>query len=347
MDRRLRIGSLVLDVPFFQAAISGYTSYPARRLARDFGAPLVWTGVILASSAKDRRVMRKRIYAPGDDEHPIGAQILWDEPVLAAEAAKALVELGYDLIDLNFACPAPKVLRRQRGGALLMYPTRVVEIYRAVRDAIVVPVTVKLRIGVDESDLSRDCFWQIVDRLATEGIDALAIHGRTVRQRYSGKADWQVISEVRRRYPNLVIIGSGDLLDVQTALTRLADSGADGLAIARGAIGNPWFIRDLRAALEGRPISPPPTLEEQRQVILWHLHQVLDLYKPQYRAIGYFRKFLVGYAKRHPRRRQVLLSLLGAKTSEELIAAIDYWYRPATASPDRSAGPLPPGSCGP
>jgi nifR3 family TIM-barrel protein len=337
----VRIGGLLLDVPFFQAALSGYTSYPARRLAKDFGAPLVWAGLILASSAVDRRVLRKRLYAPGDDEHPIGAQILWHEPELAAKAAKALVGLGYDLIDLNFACPAPKVLRRQRGGAMMMYPSKVLEIYKAVRDAVTVPVTIKIRAGLDQTDLARTCFWEIVERVAAEGIDALVIHCRTVLQRYSGKADWAVICQVKGLYPGLTVIGSGDLFDVQTALNNLRSSGADGLAIARGAMGNPWLIRDLRAAFEGRPIPPPPSLQEQGQVILWHLDQVMQIYKPASRAIAYFRKFIVGYTKRHAQRKQALLDLLGAGTMEQLISRIGHWYGLAADRVSRSGGPLP------
>lgn len=326
MKGPLRLGDLELDVPFFQAAVSGYTSYPTRRLARQFGAPLVWAGVILASSAVDRRVVSRRLFAPYDDEHPIGAQILWGEPRLAAKAACVLVGQGYDLIDVNFACPAPKVLRRQRGGALLMYPTRVFEIYRAVRDAVSRPVLVKLRVGLDDGELSRESFWQIVELISGYGVDAVIIHGRTVRQRYGGRADWDLIRQVKTRFRDLVMIGSGDILDVPTAVARLNTGGVDGIAIARGAMGNPWFFRDLRACLKGLPIPSPPSLEEQREVILWHFRKVMELYHPDYRAVRYFRKFIVGYVKRHPLRKQALLALLGAKTTQQMIEGIEYWF---------------------
>lgn len=322
----LRLGSLILDVPFFQAAISGYTDYAMRRLAKEFGSPLTLTGVMLSKSVADPRVLKNPSFHPHDDEHPVGAQILGEDPQIMVKAARDLVGVGYDLIDLNFACPAPKVLRRRRGGAMLNQPSQVVEIHRAVRDAVSCPLLMKLRIGVDHSDLSSECFWEIVERVVSYGIDALVIHGRTVSQKYGGKADWQILMDVKRRFPKTVILGSGDLFDVATILQRLQTSGLDGVVLARGAVGNPWLIRDLREAIEGRPMPPPPTIEEQRQVILRHFEEVLKLRRTEKRAVGYFRKFLVNYAKRHPHRKKVLATLLAAKTADQLLAGIERWY---------------------
>jgi len=306
--------------------MSGYSDYAMRSLAKDFGSPLALTGVMLAKSAADPRVLKNSAFHPHADEHPVGAQILGEDPQIMVKAAKALVGLGYDLIDLNFACPAPKVLRRQRGGAMLNRPSQVVDIYRAVREAVTCPVLMKLRIGIDHSERSRDCFVEIVERVADYGIDALVIHGRTVDQKYGGKADWQVLAEVKRRFPQTAILGSGDLFDAATVLQRLQTSGLDGAVIARGAVGNPWLIRDVRAALEGRPLPPPPTIEEQRQIIRLHFEGVLELHRPEKRAVGYFRKFMVGYAKRHPQRKKVLMTLLAAKTADQLLAGIEQWY---------------------
>ena len=158
----LKIGNVTLDVPFFQAPLSGYSDYPMRKMARDFGAPLTFSGVMLAKSAANPKVLAKAVFRPGEDEHPIGAQILGAEPEVMAAAAKALVGVGYDLIDLNFACPAPKVLRRHRGGYLLNEPEKVIQIYRCVRSAVSCPVIMKLRIGFDSSEASRENFHQIV-----------------------------------------------------------------------------------------------------------------------------------------------------------------------------------------
>jgi tRNA-dihydrouridine synthase B len=281
---------------------------------------------MLSKSVADPRVLKNPSFHPRDDEHPVGAQILGEDPKIMVKAARDLVGVGYDLIDLNFACPAPKVLRRQRGGAMLNQPSQVVEIHRAVRDAITCPLLMKLRIGIDHSESSQECFWEIVERVIAYGIDALVIHGRTVQEKYRGKADWQIVAEVKRRFPQTPVLGSGDLFDVPTILERLRTTGLDGVVIARGAVGNPWLIRDLRAAIKGEPMPSPPTIDEQRQVIGRHFEEVLKLRRTEKRAVGYFRKFVVNYAKRHPHRKKVLATLLAAKTAEQLRAGINQWY---------------------
>lgn len=327
MDRTIaiRLGRVTLDVPFFQASLSGYSDYAMRMFARRFGCPFVLTDVMLAKSVARPDILAKACFQPDDDEHPVGAQILGKTPATMAKAARALEAAGYDLIDLNFACPAPKVMRRGRGGALLDDPDAVIDIFRAVRDAVTCPVTMKLRIGVDHSTCSEDNFWEIVTRSIEQGVDALVIHGRTVSERYRGKADWDVLAAVKARFPAATIIGSGDIFDAQASLDLLKRTGLDGFIVARGAIGNPWIFRDLRCLWEGRPVPPPPDLAEQRLILLEHFERVLDGHQEQ-RAIGYFRKFLVYYARRHPKRRHVLQTLLKAKTRAEVEAGIDAWY---------------------
>lgn len=154
----LKLGSLTLDVPFFQASMSGYSDHAMRWLARRFGCPLTMADMILAKSAANPRVLRKAIFRPGADEHPIGTQILGRIPATMAAAARDLVAAEYDLIDLNFACPSPKVLRRQRGGALLNEPDTVIDVLKAVRDTVECPILMKLRIGVDHKPHSLENF---------------------------------------------------------------------------------------------------------------------------------------------------------------------------------------------
>ncbi len=321
----LILGNLTLDVPFFQAPLSGYSDYAMRRLAQHFGCPLVFAGVMLDKSAANPRVLRKACFHPTDQEHPIGAQLLGRTPATMARAAQDLVRVGYDLIDLNVACPAPKVLRRGRGGALLQEPSLVIEILQAVREAVSCPLLMKLRIGANPQPQSRDNFWEIVDRSLAHGVDALVIHGRVVSERYRGRADWQILAECKRRYPRATIIGSGDIFDARDSLTRLTQSGLDGLTVARGAVGNPWIFRDLRALYQGQALPPAPDLEEQKQVMIQHLEWILLDFKEK-RAIGYFRKFLVGYTKHHPQRKRALVDLMAAKTQQEVVNKIEQWY---------------------
>lgn len=321
----MKLGALTLDVPFFQASLSGYSDYAMRMFARRYGCPFVLTDVMLAKSVARPDVLAMACFRPGDDEHPVGAQILGKTPATMAAAARALVAVGYDLIDLNCACPAPKVLRCGRGGALLSDPDRVIDILKAVRDAVDCPVMMKLRIGVDYSACSQENFWEIVTRAIEQGVDALVIHGRTVSERYRGKANWDVLAAVKTRFPAATIIGSGDIFDARASLEQLKRTGLDGFVVARGAIGNPWIFRDLRCIWENRPVPPGPDLAEQRLVLLEHLSRVLDGY-PEHRATGYFRKFVVYYAKRHPKRRHVLQTLMKAKTRKEVEAGINQWY---------------------
>jgi tRNA-dihydrouridine synthase B len=322
----LKLGSLTLDVPFFQASLSGYSDHSMRTLARRFGCPFAMTDVMLDKSVARPEVLAKACFQPGADEHPVGAQILGKTPATMAKAARDLVAAGYDAIDLNCACPAPKVLRRGRGGDLLNHPDLAIDVLKAVRDSVHCPVLMKLRIGMSHSSQAQDNFWEIVTRALEQGVDALVIHGRTVSEKYRGKADWDLLAAVKARFPAGTIIGSGDIFDPAATVELMKRTGLDGFVVARGAIGNPWIFRDLRCVWEDRPLPPPPELAEQRLIMLEHLGRVLQGY-PEKWGIGYFRKFMIYYVRRHPKRKLVTMSLIRAKTRAEVEAGINTWYR--------------------
>ncbi len=317
----LKIGNIILDVPFFQAALSGYSDYAMRAVARDCGAPLVFAGAMLAKGVIHPRVFNNPLFGPGVDEHPVGAQLLGDDHETMAKAAKVLRQMGYDLIDLNFACPTPKVINRKRGGFLLTDPDKAMEIYTAVREAVDCPVTIKLRTGFDESSI--DGFWEIASRSVAGKVDAMIVHPRTVCQRFTGKANWQFLSEVKKRFPRTTIIGSGDLFSVDKILNNMKTSGVDGVSIARGAIGNPWIFSQLREG-SGKSI---PSLDEQGRVISKHFHLVCKLYGEE-KGIMHFRKFAIAYCKLHPQRKQVQKAFSSVKSTDEFPAVIRQWYGP-------------------
>lgn len=321
----LKLGCLNLSVPFIQAPLSGYSDYAMRRLGLDFGVPLTFSGVMLAKSAAHPKLLTKPAFRPHDDEHPVGAQILGNDPATMAKAAKALEGAGYDIIDLNFACPAPKVVRRHRGGYLLKKPEIVKEIYSRVRDAVTCPVTMKLRTGFDSSRESFDNFYRIVSNAAQQKVDAQIIHGRTVAQKFAGVVDWDLIEEVKRCFEKTTIIGSGDIFEPQSTIQRLRDTKIDGVLIARGAIGNPWIYKGLIAVWKGISDPGPPTLTEQAEVMRKHFEMICGLYKP-IKSVRYFRKFLVRYCKLHPRRKQAQKSLLAVDNREDLLLEIKRWY---------------------
>lgn len=321
----IRLGNIQLDVPFYQAALSGYSERPMRILARRYGAPLSFTGVLLDKIALHPKAIRKLMLQPGDDEHPVGAQFLGADPATMAKAAAVFERIGFDMIDLNFACPAPKVLRRKRGGYHLKQPQVVIETIKRVRDAVSCPIGMKLRIGFDGGEYSQENFRHICDHAHRQGVDMLTIHGRTVTGKYRGKADWGIVSEIKRAYPEMTVFGSGDLMSAETICRRIETSGVDGVTIARGAIGNPWIFAETRALLEGREKPPAPTVQEQGSVMLEHF-EMIRLHRPEKKAVAFFRKFVAGYCRRHPERKKAQMAIIAAKTQDQLVEAVRRWY---------------------
>lgn len=321
----LKFGPIQLDMPFIQAPLAGYTDHPMRILAKRFGCPLTFTGVMLDKIALHHKALKKMKFLPMDNEHPVGAQVLGDESEVMAQAAKKFIEVGYDLIDLNFACPAPKVLRRERGGHLMRKPQFIRETFLRTRELVDTPVFMKIRIGYDKSPAAEEDFWTICENAATDGVDMLAIHGRTVVQKYRGKSDWTRIAEAKKRFPNLTIFGSGDILSPETAVQRLGETGIDGIIVARGAIGNPWIFQEIRARWNGNENPTPPSLAEQGQVMLEHF-ELVSATRPERKAVPYFRKFTAGYCKRHPDRKKTLLALMACKTADAVIETIKTCY---------------------
>ncbi|HBG28454.1 MAG: hypothetical protein A2Y10_10855 [Planctomycetes bacterium GWF2_41_51] len=321
----MQIGKLKFKMPMLQAALSGYTDRAMRMLARRFGCELTFSGVMLDKCACHKSVLRMKNYQIHEDDHPIGGQLLGTDPKIMAQAAQNFVNQGYDVIDLNFACPAPKVLRRGRGGAMLDNPRLVIEIFRAVRDAVNCPLMMKLRIGIDESEAAREDFWRICEDAISGGVDALIVHGRTTSQYFRGKADWSVIEELKKKYPAATIIGSGDLFEAADIIEKMKIAGIDGVAIARGAIGKPWLFRQIIDQLEGETEIYKPDISEQGRIILDHLDMLCELYEPKKR-VWYFRKFLAHYSKGHAAGRKLKMELVTAHDEDQLRTAIKKWY---------------------
>lgn len=321
----LKIGDIQLKMPVLQSAISGYSDVVMRRLARQFGVELTFSPVMLDKSVAYRKFWKKPAFCLADDEKPIGGQIVGADPQTMATAAKVLVEKGFDLVDLNFACPAPKVLRRGRGGEMMRNSKLALEIFERVREAVQVPVTLKLRTSYYENDSEREHFWRICEGAVLVGVDALIVHGRAVEQRYRGKADWEVLAQVKQRFSDTVVLGSGDLFKADDVADKMRLSGVDGVVIARGAIGNPWIFRELTELFNGDEPAPPPSVTEVGQVLLQHFNMVTDLY-PDHKAVVYFRKFSANYCRRHPKRKKVLLALMACKTAEQVRGEIEQWF---------------------
>jgi nifR3 family TIM-barrel protein len=262
-----------------------------------------------------------------DEEHPTGGQLMGAEPEQFAPAALKLVAGGFDVIDINFGCPVKKVLGRCRGGFHLSQPAVALEIVRRVRDAVppAIPVTLKMRRGIDDSAESRDKFFEIFAGAYQLGVAAITVHGRTVLQRYDGPSRWEFLREVKRHAGQRVVLGSGDLFTPQACLDMIEYTGVDGVTVARGAIGNPWIFAQARALAAGLPLPAPPSLHEQRDVIREHYRLAEEIYGPE-RCLPDMRKFAIKYARLHPCHEEVRADFCLVRKPGAWRDVLDKWY---------------------
>ncbi len=325
---QLRLGRLAIDFPVVQAALSGYSDGPMRIIARRLGAPYTICEVMLDQFVVNvsRGNKARRYLDVTDEEHPCGAQLMGADPKEFVAAAKKLVEVGFDVIDINFGCPVRKVVGKCRGGFLLSTPEMALEIVARVRDAVPpdVPVTVKMRRGMDDSPESRDNFYTIFDGAFQRGADAIAVHGRTVQQKYEGSSSWEFLAEVKRHAGDRTVLGSGDLFTAEACLDMIRQTGVDGVTAARGAIGNPWIFQQARDLAAGRTIRPP-SLHQQRDVLAEHYRLAEAVYGPG-RCSRLMRKFGIKYSRLHPQPEEVRGAFVITSNRQQWGETLQKWY---------------------
>lgn len=310
------VGGVPLASPFTLAALSGYSDLAMRMVCRSLGACLTRHEVVLDQFILDEGRGPKSGMHLDPTDRPIACQLMGNDAEQMGLAAERMAGFGYDLVDINFGCPVKKVLGRCRGGFLLSDPDTAIDMVRQVVQRVQVPVTVKMRRGLDDSDESRDRFWTILAAAVDLGIAGVAIHGRTVRQRYEGYATWDMIGEAKDRFPHLAVFGSGDLFTAEDCLRMLADTGCDGVTIARGAIENPWVFRDALALWHGQPKPAPPTLEEQAELFDWQYRITVQQYGLE-RGTRQMRKFGIKRAKLHPDPEAVHRAFVSLSSHED------------------------------
>jgi nifR3 family TIM-barrel protein len=300
----LKLGSVAVDPPVVLAPMAGVTNIAFRRLCRSFGAGLYVSEMITARALVEGNAKTLGMAAFGDDEPVRSVQLCGVDPqVMSAAVTRLVQEIGVDHIDLNFGCPAGKVTRQGAGAALPVHRVLFGAIVgAAVEAAGSVPVTVKLRIGVDDRHITYlDAGTMAEDR----GAAAVTLHSRTAEQLYSGSADWRAIAELKAAVTSIPVLGNGDLWEASDALAMVATTGCDGVVVGRGCLGRPWLFRDLAEAFAGRPVPAPPGLAEI--VTMMRVHAELlgqtfgeDLGVRQFRkhAGWYLTGFPVGSAAR-------------------------------------------------
>ncbi len=332
--RPLRLGNVEIGFPVVQAALSGYSDGPMRRVARRLGAPYTLGEVLierflLELKQRSRTAHHLRVT---DEEHPVGGQLMGSVPADFAPAAARLVAAGFDVIDINFGCPVKSAVGGCRGGYHLGQPAIALEIVERVREAVPpeIPVTLKMRRGLDDSAESRARFDEILDGAFARGVAAITVHGRTVAQKYDGPSNWDVLREVKALAGSRTILGSGDLFTAQACLDMLAHTGVDGVSVARGAIGNPWIFGQARALAAGLPL-PVPDLAEQRRVLLLHLQLCMEAGGTA-GAHATMRMFAIKFARMHPEHEAVRNAFATTHGLDEWRAVLERWYGSPAAS---------------
>ncbi|MHB1517588.1 MAG: tRNA dihydrouridine synthase DusB [Acidimicrobiales bacterium] len=273
----IRLGSLVVDPPVLLAPMAGVTNVAFRRLCRRFGAGLYVSEMITARALVEGNAKTLRMAAFDEDEPVRSVQLCGVDPEIMGTAVRRLVnEIGVDHIDLNFGCPAPKVTRQGAGAALPLHRHLFGNIVAAaVESAGGVPVTVKMRMGLDSSHLTFLDAGRIAE---AAGVAAVTLHARTAEQLYSGSADWRAIARLKQEVTTIPVLGNGDLWEASDALDMMDTTGCDGVVVGRGCLGRPWLFRDLADAFSGRPVDAPPTLGEVIVIMRAHVDLLNDAF---------------------------------------------------------------------
>ena len=318
----MKIGKYSFSEPVFLAPMAGVTDTAYRIIAHDMGCPLCYAEMVSSQGIHFRNERTLSMLASEPGERPLAMQIFANSPEMAAEAASYVEELGTaDILDFNMGCPAPKIVKNGEGSALMLAPDKVYEILSAIRKAVKMPFTVKMRKGWDDQHVN---VLEIAKIAEAAGVDAIAVHGRTREQFYSGQADWQIIAEVKKAV-KVPVIANGDVRTCKDLQRILDTTGADGVMIGRGAQGNPWIFKQLTHYLRTGEVLPPPTLQERAAVIVRHLDLLLK-YKGDYIGPREMRKHATWYTRGITHGAILRDKFNRAEKREEFIAILNEYF---------------------
>ena len=319
-----QIGSFKPKNPFFMAPLAGVTDAPTRLIYSEMGAGLVYSEMVSAKGMHygDRKSNRLLDILYPDDDHnsnlgDVAFQIFGSDPEIMAEAAEMLDQRENVLIDVNMACPVPKVFKNGDGSALLKNPILCEQIISSMKARTSKPVTAKIRIGVDSSRIN--CV-EVAKALEEGGADAICVHGRTREAYYSGEVDYRRIAEVKESV-NIPVIGNGDIFDIDSCKRMFTETGVDFVMIARGALGNPWIFKELNAWWLGESVPSRPTKEEIKDMMIYHTKLLVD-YKGEKIAKNEMKKHLAWYTKGLAGSNDFRRKINNINSIKEIIAAI-------------------------
>jgi tRNA-dihydrouridine synthase B len=317
----MKLGVLSLKNNICLAPMAGITDLVFRSLAREYGCGLCFTEMVSANGIVRHMQKTFRYMESSRDDKPLGIQIFGADPDVLADAARIVTDHGADLVDINMGCPVKKVIKTGAGAALMKEPGRVAAIIEKVRNAVAVPLTVKIRAGWDQSAVNAVEIAAIAEDC---GVDAVILHPRTARQGFNGRADWDLIARVKHSV-SIPVIGSGDVRTPDDSLKMIAETGCDGVMIGRAALGNPWIFRSTLVGLAGKSYDPP-TLEEREALIHRHLEMNIGYFGNTVGART-FRKHLLWYTKGLRNGAQFRQHAVAIREKELLLAELHDFFR--------------------
>ena len=288
----MKIGNVQIDNEVFLSPMAGVTDLPFRTICKEKGCGMLYTEMINAKALCYDDENTKKMLNLEDDGHPVAVQIFGSDPEYMGKAASIMNQYTNDILDINMGCPAPKVIKNGDGSALMRNPKLAAEVLTAVVKNSKKPVTLKIRKGWDDNSVNALEIAKIAEEC---GISALAIHGRTREQFYSGKADWDIIAEIKQSI-NIPVIGNGDVFDVQDAVNMLEKTKCDAIMIGRGSQGNPWIFNRINHYMKTGEVLPEPTLEEKISTAIKHMNLAVAEHG-EYVAVREMRKHIGWYLK--------------------------------------------------
>ena len=308
----MKIGQIQLPNPVILAPMAGVTDLVYRKICKEMGSALSVTEMISGKGLMYTQKESIRI-ADINETGLVAIQLFGSEFEPMIRATEIINQIKPHFLDLNMGCPAVKIVKNSEGSALMLQPERASELMQTIVKHAEMPVTVKIRLGWDEKNKN---FLEIAKRAEQAGISAVTLHARTRDQFYAGQADWQAIKELKEKI-SIPVIGNGDIWHAEDALRMMQQTGADGVMIGRGALGNPWLIRDSVALLQGLPATKPPTPTERVEMALRHLQDLVE-YKGVHIGVREMRKHGAWYIKGLNGASQTRVLLNSAKSKVEM-----------------------------